>query len=227
MAESLKFITSPLFLVTFILAFDRTFTLQKQYIMEQRKIWIITGASQGLGLATVKYLLSRGQRVVATARNRDDFHRKTGLRHPRLEVIGLDLSSEQAVQKALQRIFRTYGRLDVLINNVPIGRRHMMRHILPYMRIARSGHIFNLSAKGGVTAFPGFNIYNATEFAVEGFSPSMRAELKEQGINITTVEPGYFQTSFLENSPASKAIYEAASDEQLPVKAEWTIFHYN
>jgi len=198
--------------------------------MEQRKIWIITDASQGLGLATVKYLLSRHQQVIATTTNKADFFRKTGLRHPDLDVIGLNLSSETDVEKAIARIHRTYGRIDVLINNAGaaylgaveeasqedisemfeinvFSSMRMIRHVLPYMRKVRSGHIFNLSPIGGITASPGLGIYNATKSAVEGFSKALHAELAELGIKVTIIEPGYFHTGFLDNS-----LFEAKKD---------------
>jgi NAD(P)-dependent dehydrogenase (short-subunit alcohol dehydrogenase family) len=191
--------------------------------MEQRKTWVITDASQGLGLVIVKYLLSRHQQVVAITRNRRDFFHKTGLSHPRLDVVGLDLTSEAGVEKAISKIHRSHGRIDVLINNAGYGylgaveeasqeeisnvfeanvfsTLRMIRHVLPYMRDARSGHIFNLSTIGGITDFPGFGVYNATKSAVEGFSKALSAELAELGIKVTIIEPGYFHTHFLDNS---------------------------
>ncbi|HEY1167014.1 MAG TPA: SDR family NAD(P)-dependent oxidoreductase [Chitinophaga sp.] len=191
--------------------------------MEQCKIWIITDASQGLGLATVKYLLSRHQQVIAITANKRDFLRKTGLHHPRLEAMGVDLSSETEVEKAIAKIHRSYGQIDVLINNTGFGylgaveeasqadiskvfeanvfsSLRMIRHVLPYMRNARSGHIFNLSIVGGITAFPGFGVYNATKSAMEGLSKALHGELAELGIKVTIIEPGYFHTHFLDNS---------------------------
>jgi len=191
--------------------------------MEQQKIWIITGASRGLGLAMVKYLLSKDQQVIATTRHPGAFHQNTGLHHPLLEVTGLDLTSETAVAATIASIYERYSRIDVLVNNAGYGflgaveeasqeeiakvfdinvfaSLRMVRHVLPYMRKARSGHIFSLSSIAGLTATPGFGIYNATKFAVEGFSEALFAELKELGIKVTIVEPGYFRTSFLDSS---------------------------
>lgn len=191
--------------------------------MEQRKIWIITDASQGLGSATVKYLLSRNQQVIVTTGNIRGFFRKTGLSHPRLDVIGLDLSSEHEVERAIAKIHRSYGRIDVLINNAGCGflgaveeaseediskvfemnvfsSLRMIRHVLPYMRKARSGHIFNLSPIGGLTASPALGIYNAAKSAVEGYSKALHTEVAELGIKVTVIEPGYFHTGFLDNS---------------------------
>jgi len=193
--------------------------------MAEQKVWIITGASQGLGLATVKHLLSRQQIVIATTRDRAGFEKKTGLTHPDLEVIGLDITSEDAVAAAVAEVYKTRGRIDVLINNAGFGHMgaveeatqeeigqvfeinvyaslRMIRQVLPYMRAARSGHIFNLSSIGGFAASPGFGIYNATKFAVEGFSEALYQEVGALGIHVTIIEPGYFRTNFLDHSLA-------------------------
>lgn len=163
--------------------------------------------------------------MIAITRYRDDFFRRSASRHPRLEVIGLDFASEKAVERAVSKIHRQYGRIDVLINNAGSGNigaveeasqedisrvfegnvftaLRMIRQVLPYMRAARSGHIINISSIGGITAAPGFGIYNAARSAVEGFSEAMHTELKELGIKVTVVEPGNFRTNFLGNSLA-------------------------
>lgn len=81
------------------------------------------------------------------------------------------------------------------------GSLNVIRKVLPYLRKQKSGHIFNIASIGGFTgAFPGFGIYCATKFAVHGFSESLGAEVKDFGINVTVVSPGYFRTNFLESS---------------------------
>ncbi|HEY9048262.1 MAG TPA: oxidoreductase [Ohtaekwangia sp.] len=188
-----------------------------------KKVWLITGASQGLGLALVKYLLAHNQQVIATTREPLCFKAKTKLEHPNLEVIGLDLTSEADVKHTITNIIKHYGRIDVLINNAGFGylgaieeatqediarvfeinvhaALRMIRLVLPGMRSARSGHIVNISSIGGLSASAGFGIYNATKFAVEGFSEALAAEVKDFGIHVTIVEPGYFRTGFLDHS---------------------------
>jgi short-subunit dehydrogenase len=71
---------------------------------------------------------------------------------------------------------------------------------LPSMRARKSGHILNLSSVGGFRAWPGWGIYCATKFMVEGFSEAMQAELEPLGIKVTIVEPGPFRTDFLDDS---------------------------
>lgn len=190
--------------------------------MENTKVWLVTGASQGLGLATVKYLLTRGHTVIATTRGSSKFdHSIAG--HQNLEVLSLDLTSEVAVSSAVSQIAAKYGRIDVLINNAGYGFLgaveeatsaeidqimsvnvsavlRMVRHVLPYMRSARKGHIINLSSIAGIVSAPGFGIYNASKYAVEGFTEAMSHELKDLGIQVTLIEPGAFRTNFLDSS---------------------------
>ncbi|TRW27563.1 SDR family NAD(P)-dependent oxidoreductase [Flavobacterium zepuense] len=192
--------------------------------MKNNKIWLVTGASQGLGLATVKYLLSRQQTVIATTRNADAFD-STVRTNPLLEVISLDLTSETAVKDAVANIAAKYGGIDMLINNAGYGFAgaveeaaeeevakvmavnfeasiRMTRNVLPVMRKAGAGHIINLSSIQGLASTPGFGIYNAAKYAVEGFSEALYHEVKGLGIKVTIIEPGAFRTNFLDNSLA-------------------------
>jgi short-subunit dehydrogenase len=205
--------------------------------MKKNKIWLITGASKGIGFAAVKYLLSKNQRVIATTRNASLFD-KTIAKNPKLEVINLDLTDEVAVKNAIDHITEKYGAIDILINNAGYGfvgaieeasetevanvlainveaTLRVTRYVLPIMRKARQGHIINLSSASGLVSSPGFGIYNASKYAVEGFSEALHHEVKDLGIKVTIIEPGAFRTSFLDNSLAiaQKAItdYEATA----------------
>ncbi|RZJ72555.1 oxidoreductase [Flavobacterium sp.] len=192
--------------------------------MKTQKIWLITGASQGLGLATVKYLLSQGQIVVATTRNASAFHSEV-TQNTNLEVLSLDITDESSVSKTIEYISKKYGRIDVLINNAGFGfagaieeaseaeiskvlsvnveaMLRVTRYVLPVMRRAKNGHIINLSSIAGLASTAGFGIYNASKYAVEGFSEALSLETKALGIKVTLVEPGAFRTNFLDSSLA-------------------------
>lgn len=191
------------------------------------KIWLITGASQGLGLAMVKYLLAQGQKVVATTRDRDKFDKEL-LGNHNLEVLALDLNSEEEVHAAVARIITTYGTIDVLVNNAGHGlvgaieelseteisqvfainveaSLRMIRNVLPVMRHSGKGHIISLSSTAGLSGAAGWGIYNASKHAVEGFSEALFYELKDLGIKVTIIEPGSFRTGFLDESLAVAA----------------------
>jgi len=196
--------------------------------MELRKIWLITGASQGLGLTLAKQLLLNDQRVIITTRDVYKIDRAF-LDHPNLEAINLDLTDEEAVKRAIDLIISKYGRIDVLVNNAGHGfvgaieetsakeaelvmainvhaTLRMIRLVLPHMRKKRSGHIINLSSIAGLIGSSGWGLYNASKFAVEGFSEALYQEVKDLGIKITIVEPGAVRTNFLAGSLKSSKV---------------------
>ena len=184
------------------------------------KVWLVTGASTGFGRELVEYLLARGERVVATARKVDALV-ELGTRYPeRALVAAMDVTDQKQVEVAIGAAVLWFGRIDVLVNNAGYGMvgaveesaeeefRPMFetnvfglirvtQAVLPQMRAQGSGHIVNLSSIGRLVATPGFGLYNATKFAVEGLSEALAAEVKPLGITVTIVEPGPFRTKFL------------------------------
>lgn len=81
----------------------------------------------------------------------------------------------------------------------------MIRHVLPYMRGQRNGHIINISSMAGLISSAGWGIYNLTKYAVEGFSEALYHELIPLGIHVTILEPGAFRTRFLAGSLTTAA----------------------
>ncbi len=191
-----------------------------------QKVWYITGASKGLGLSLAKQLLSEGKKVAATSRNIDDLKNAVGENENFLSL-AVNLLNEESVAESIEKTVHHFGRIDVVVNNAGyglvgaleelsdaetrqnfdvnvFGSLNVIRKALPHLRKQKSGHIFNVSSIGGFTgAFPGFGIYCATKFAVQGFTESLAAEVKAFGINATIVSPGYFRTNFLEDSSLS------------------------
>jgi NAD(P)-dependent dehydrogenase (short-subunit alcohol dehydrogenase family) len=125
-------------------------------------------------------------------------------------------------------LLNAFGRIDVIVNNAGhgllgaieeaqdveiasvfetniFGLLRVTRAALPFLREQRSGHVVNLSSIGGLVGLPGWGIYNATKFAVEGISEALAAELAPLGIGVTVVEPGPFRTDFLGGSLATVA----------------------
>jgi NAD(P)-dependent dehydrogenase (short-subunit alcohol dehydrogenase family) len=192
--------------------------------MNTQQVWFVTGASKGLGLSLVKQLLEKGFSVAATSRNIDDLRRAVGSAYDRFLPLAVDLKTETSVAEAITSTIDHFERIDVVVNNAGygllgsveeltdqearenfdvnvFGSLNVIRNVMPYLRAQQSGHVINISSIGGFTgAFPGFGIYCATKFAVEGFSESLAAESKAFGINVTVVEPGYFRTDFLSSS---------------------------
>jgi NAD(P)-dependent dehydrogenase (short-subunit alcohol dehydrogenase family) len=204
------------------------------------QVWFITGASKGFGLELVKQLLQQGHQVAATSRDVTELRRAVGTESANFLPLAVDLTTESSVGQAIGATVEQFGRLDVVANNAGYGQLgaleeltdaearanfevnvfgtlHVIRQVLPHLRQQRSGHILNFSSIGGITGmFPGWGVYCATKFAVEGLSESLSAEVAPFGIKVTIVEPGYFRTDFL--SSGSLRTPERKMDEYALVR---------
>ncbi len=196
------------------------------------RIWFITGASRGFGARITAQALAQGDAVVATARDPSTVTKQFG-ENERLLAIKLDVTDEAQAHEAAGAAVKKFGRIDVLVNNAGFGLLgaveeasdaevqrvfgtnvfgllNVTRAVLPHMRRQRSGHVINISSVGGYTAYPGWGVYGATKFAVEGLSEAMSAELAPLGIHATVVEPGFFRTDFLDDQSLSRTRQEIA-----------------
>ena len=182
---------------------------------------MVTGASTGFGRELAEYLLAHGARVVATARKVEGLQELGRRSIPKTALVAAHGCDDQKqVDHVVDVRCKWFGRIDVLVNNAGYGMvgaveesgedefRPMFetnvfglirvtQAVLPQMREQGSGHIVNLSSIGGLVATPGFGLYNATKFAVEGLSEALAQEVKPLGISVTIVEPGPFRTKFL------------------------------
>jgi NAD(P)-dependent dehydrogenase (short-subunit alcohol dehydrogenase family) len=182
--------------------------------------WFVTGTSRGLGLELVTQLLRRGETVTATTRSVARLTAALGdADRSRLTPLELDLTDENAVRAAVA----TIGDVDVVVNNAGYGflaaveevsdaeaRRmfdvqifgvwNILRAVLPGMRSRGAGHIVNVSSILGLTSFPGWGLYCAGKYALEGLTESLAAEVSGFGIKVNLVEPGYTRTDFLRTS---------------------------
>ena len=184
------------------------------------RVWMITGASRGIGARIAEAALAQGDAVVATARTAASLEKRFG-QSDALLPLALDVTDEAQARHAVGAALERFGRIDVLVNNAGYGllgaveestadevRRlydtnvfgllHVTRAVLPGMRARRAGRVINISSLGGVQSSAGFGLYCSTKFAVEGITEALHAELAPLGIHATVVEPGYFRTEFLD-----------------------------
>jgi NAD(P)-dependent dehydrogenase (short-subunit alcohol dehydrogenase family) len=180
------------------------------------KVAMVTGASSGIGEATVRRLLAEGYKVYAAARRVD---RMQALAQAGAVVQALDLTDDASMVAAVAAIRAADGRLDALVNNagygsygaledVPMeearrqvevnlfGLARMTQLVLPMMRAQRGGTVVNITSVGGKMHEPLGAWYHATKFAVEGLSDCLRMELQPFGINVVIVEPGAIKTEW-------------------------------
>jgi NAD(P)-dependent dehydrogenase (short-subunit alcohol dehydrogenase family) len=185
-------------------------------------VFLVTGASRGLGREIVRAALAAGHEVVAGVRDvhaLDDLGDGTG----RLIAVGLDVTEEAAAQAAVTAAVDRFGRLDVLVNNAGyanvgsiedvdpadfraqvetnlFGVVNLTRAALPVLREQGSGHIVQVSSVGGRLATAGLGAYQTAKWAVGGFSSVLAAEVAPLGIRVTVLEPGGMRTDWAGSS---------------------------
>ncbi|MBT0586258.1 SDR family oxidoreductase [Alteromonas oceanisediminis] len=202
------------------------------------KAILITGCSSGFGFDAAKYLASAGHHVYATMRNTEGknassaqaLHDYAQDNDVKIDVLELDVTSDDSVAEAFTHV----SSLDVVINNAGlgyggpieafssqavlaqldlniVGTMRVAKAALPLMRAQQSGLIIQVSSTAGRGAFPGFGVYHASKWGLEGFSEAMRYELAPLGIDVAIVESGPFSTSFFANvvKPSDEEIASA------------------
>jgi len=211
--------------------------------MKKQKVWFVTGAGKGFGLAIVKAVLASGDKVVATVRTEPKNVKEVFGDSPDVLVVRMDVTQQKEVEAAVKKALDRYGRLDVVVNNAGygivgaieeisdeeakkqydtnfFGVLNVIRATLPGLRKQRSGHIINFSSLFGYDSIPAWSLYGSTKFALEGISKGLAAELAPFGIHVTALAPGLFRTQFLETGAyltAAKSIsdYDNTAVHQL------------
>lgn len=181
-----------------------------------KKVWLITGCSTGFGKEIASLLASKGEDVVATARNPDSIE----LEGENVLKLKLDVTKKDDIAQAVEKIIEWKGKIDVLVNNAGFGNigsieetpddqwerlygvnvfglLNMTKAVLPHMKKEKSGHIINFSSVAGLLSMAGFGPYSSTKFAVEGISEALAQEVGPLGIKVTIIEPGAFRTNFV------------------------------
>jgi NAD(P)-dependent dehydrogenase (short-subunit alcohol dehydrogenase family) len=178
------------------------------------RVALVTGASSGIGEATAVHLAEAGYRVIGTGR------KITAAAQRPFEMLMLDVTSDESVERAVDEVMKQAGRIDLLVNNAgfgvaPAGAEEssldqaraifdtnffgivrMTRAVVPHMRRQRSGRIINIGSVLGFLPMPYMALYSATKHAVAGYSEALDHELRTMGIRVSVVEPAYINTPF-------------------------------
>ena len=180
------------------------------------KTVLITGCSSGIGRATAETFIEEDWTVYATARDTEDIE---ALAEAGCKTQELDVTEDEDVERAVERVVEEDGRIDCVVNNagygqfgpmedIPVEELHaqfdvnvygphrLARAALPHMREQGEGTIVNISSVAGRVASPGMGAYNGSKFALEGISDAMRPEVGPHGVDVVLVEPGPVETNF-------------------------------
>ena len=186
-------------------------------MINNSQIWLITGVSGGLGRALAHQVALEGHIVFGTLRKAAQIEEFNQLVPGKTFGLELDINNHQRINLLITHILDQFDRIDVLVNNAGYGlfgaieeidmdeaRQQMETNffsalamtqaVLPVMRSQRSGHIIQISSMAGIRSSPGMGLYNASKFALEGFSEALALETKPMNIKVTLVEPGPFRT---------------------------------
>ena len=212
--------------------------------MTDKKVWLITGTSRGMGVNFAKAILAAGNAVVATGRNTDAVSKAVG-QPENLLVVKLDVTSPADAESAVRAAVKRFGRIDVLVNNAAnfyagyfeeltpeqieqqlatglIGPMNVTRAVLPVMRKQRSGHIISISSGAGLMGFEFNSAYCAAKFGLEGWTEALQSEVAPFGINTTIVNPGFFRTELLTQESTNYAKPSIADyAERQAARREW------
>ena len=185
------------------------------------KTVLITGATSGMGKETALLLAKHGYSVYAGVRSSsEELLDEAEKRGVKLNTVALDVQDTASIQKAVQHVMDKEGQIDVLVNNAGFGLLatleegtdeeifqqfdvnvfgliKMTREVLPHMREAQSGVVINISSFLGKMGLPLLSHYNASKYAVEGITDSLRFEVAPFGIRVHSVLAGLFGTNFV------------------------------
>lgn len=206
------------------------------------KTVLITGSSSGIGKATVKLFQANGWQVIATMRHPEKDNELSKLEH--VNCIALDVTKLDKISETINKLINHYGVIDVIVNSAGYGLIGAFEYatieqistqintnvtglialtkaLLPYMRKNKTGTIVNISSVAGKVSFPFYSCYNATKWAVEGFSEALQYETAPFNIKIKLIEPGLVETNFfgpslqttdMSSSPEYTALYQYAEN---------------
>jgi NAD(P)-dependent dehydrogenase (short-subunit alcohol dehydrogenase family) len=184
--------------------------------MNPSKVMLITGGTKGIGKAIAQHHADLGYRVFTTSRSKSA---SAGA----IEIVPLEITDEQSVERCVNHVMNKAGRIDVLVNNAGydlygaleettfamfehqidvnlFGAVRIIKAMLPIMREQRSGRIVNISSLGGLIGLPLNSAYTASKFALEGLVESVRLEMLPFNVYLSLIEPGAVATDTLDES---------------------------
>jgi NAD(P)-dependent dehydrogenase (short-subunit alcohol dehydrogenase family) len=210
------------------------------------KIWFITGISSGFGRCLTEEVIARGDFAIGTMRNSEEIETFNHTHSGKAFAIKMDVNDRAQIEAGIKTAMVKYQKIDVLVNNAGYGlfgaieeineqeARNQMetnffgplfltQAVLPFMRQARQGCIIQISSVAGVVSAPALGLYNASKYALEGFSEALAHEVAPLGIKVLIVEPGPFRTKWAGTS--AKDCAKKIEDYAISAHATANIIH--
>ena len=208
------------------------------------KVALVTGSSSGIGFETSLALARNGFHTFATMRDlgKDEKIKQIIEKEDlSIEILELDVDSEESVNRAIKTVSEKKGRIDVLVNNAGYGMWgtvedvsidefkeqfetnffaiiRLIHKIAPIMRNQGSGNIVNVSSVAGRIGFPVSPAYISSKFALEGLSESLRFELMPFGVNVIIIEPGVIKTNFFDSMKLAEKVQQDSTYKEITEK---------
>ncbi len=214
--------------------------------IQHQNIWIVTGASRGLGRKLVEEIVERGDIAICVVRRDADHPSLAALSGPnggRALPRTADVTDPKAVSSLVASLREQFGRIDIAVNNAGygligaieeasldevraqfeinfFGALNLIQAVLPSMRARRAGRIINITSVSGLAPWAGTGIYTASKYALEGLGQTLCEEVRELGIHVTNVAPGSLRTDFSKRSLkiASRSIADYDGAGRVPQK---------
>lgn len=221
--------------------------------MKQYPVAIITGASRGIGKSCAIGLAQAGYQTVLISRTESTLQtvvneiNKNRIKDVTIEplVCPMDVTDKEKIRQLIDEIQNQFGRVDLLINcagmlkpgtlNISdydfenmiktnlVSPIYLMKKIVPLMKKAGKGHIFNIISRAGKIGFEGEGAYVATKFGLLGFSESLYRELSKEGISVTAICPGWVNTDLSKQAKAPLLDEEMIQPEDIIKTIAWVL----
>ncbi|MDT0647707.1 SDR family oxidoreductase [Zunongwangia sp. F260] len=190
------------------------------------KVAFITGATKGIGYGVAESLLSLGMKVAITSRSAERAEEAAKQLQSKGEVLGVeaDVRKLESQEKAIKKVHDKWGQLDVVIANAGVGHFASIEELTPEQwkdtidtnltgvfysvkasldALSKSkGYLITISSLAGTNFFAGGSAYNASKFGLTGFTQSVMLDLRQKGINVSTIMPGSVATHFNDHTPS-------------------------
>lgn len=215
------------------------------------KVAVVTGGSKGIGLGIAEALVKEGASVMICGRDEHDLRKAIDAlaKHGAADGVTCDVANEDQVKEVLDACVEQFGGLDILINNAGVGFFgttvedmssdqfrvtletnlfgvfYACHHAIPLLRKRGGGYIFNISSLAGQNPHARMAAYNASKFALNGFSEALMQEVRHDGIKVSYICPGSVNTSFGGDEPDPSKAWQLQPEDIARVVVDLLNFH--